>query len=317
LYNAEVCASPQDVQAAVDSFEHPDVSLPQRANAVALGRKPPAAKHTSLKPAQITALVLNGTTIAGLARDTSYKLAVAGYHTVQLPPSMLANAPSQGYYANYVYYDSVQPNAKQAARQLKVALGPHTNVAPLPPELGPYTEQAGNPLTLVVVGTSFGGEIVDPRAHIAPTPVHQAPSVRNDPGLTLAPVRQVESRLPFPVMLPHAVASSSTLSSLEPVRAFKPVPRQHELVLTFVTPAGNVYWQIIETDWTTAPILRNPTGKFRVAGRNYDLYTNGGHIHMVVLRRGSASYWVVNTLQDELSNETMLAVAKGLQPLGK
>jgi hypothetical protein len=167
------------------------------------------------------------------------------------------------------------------------------------------------------VGTSFGGEIVDPRAHIAPTPVHQAPSVRNDPGLTLAPVRQVESRLPFPVMLPHAVASSSTLSSLEPVRAFKPVPRQHELVLTFVTPAGNVYWQIIETDWTTAPILRNPTGKFRVAGRNYDLYTNGGHIHMVVLRRGSASYWVVNTLQDELSNETMLAVAKGLQPLGK
>jgi hypothetical protein len=38
---------------------------------------------------------------------------------------------------------------------------------------------------------------------------------------------------------------------------------------------------------------------------------------MVVLHRGGASYWVINTLRDELSNETMLAIAKGLQPLGK
>jgi hypothetical protein len=36
---------------------------------------------------------------------------------------------------------------------------------------------------------------------------------------------------------------------------------------------------------------------------------------MVVLREGGATYWVVNTLLDELSNETMLAIAKGLKPL--
>jgi hypothetical protein len=34
-----------------------------------------------------------------------------------------------------------------------------------------------------------------------------------------------------------------------------------------------------------------------------------------VLRDGNASYWVVNTLLDSLSNETMLAIAKGLRPL--
>jgi Ca2+-binding RTX toxin-like protein len=102
------------------------------------------------------------------------------------------------------------------------------------------------------------------------------------------------------------------------VRAFKPVPFKHELVVTFVTGAGNVYWQVIETDWNDAPILRRPTGKYTLKdGRKVDLYTNGGHVHMVVLRRGKASYWVVNTLRDELSNETMLAIAKGLLPLGK
>jgi hypothetical protein len=34
-----------------------------------------------------------------------------------------------------------------------------------------------------------------------------------------------------------------------------------------------------------------------------------------VLRDHGATYWVVNTLLDALSNETMIAIAKGLQPL--
>ena len=36
---------------------------------------------------------------------------------------------------------------------------------------------------------------------------------------------------------------------------------------------------------------------------------------MVVLQTARASYWVVNTLLDALSNETMIAIAKGLKPL--
>ena len=35
---------------------------------------------------------------------------------------------------------------------------------------------------------------------------------------------------------------------------------------------------------------------------------------MVVLHGDGATYWVVNTLLDSLSNETMLAIAKGLKP---
>jgi hypothetical protein len=38
---------------------------------------------------------------------------------------------------------------------------------------------------------------------------------------------------------------------------------------------------------------------------------------MIAYRHGKATYWVVNTLRDELSNETMLAIARGLQPLAK
>jgi len=75
----------------------------------------------------------------------------------------------------------------------------------------------------------------------------------------------------------------------------------------------------VETNWTDAPILRRPTGKYRdkKTGRVFSLYTTSGNIHMIAFRKGGASYWVMNTLRDELSNETMLAIARGLRPLGK
>ena len=113
---AELLAPPTEIATAVDSFQHPDVTQAATASAVALGRKPKAAKRPALKASQITTLVLNGTTQPGLARDTTYKLGVAGFHTEQLPPTILADAPSQSYYATTVYYDAVQPEAKQAAR---------------------------------------------------------------------------------------------------------------------------------------------------------------------------------------------------------
>jgi hypothetical protein len=36
---------------------------------------------------------------------------------------------------------------------------------------------------------------------------------------------------------------------------------------------------------------------------------------MVVLKQYGATYWVVNTLDDALSNETMISIARGLRPL--
>ena len=315
--NAQVCATTADMQTAVASFMHPDVSLPTRANAVALGRKPQAPKQPKLQRAEITTLVLNGTNVPGLARDTSYKLAVQGFHTVQLPPPTQPNAPTQTYDQSFVYYDAVQPNAKAAAGQIAVAFGPHAVTAPLPPELSPLALSAANPLVVVVVGSTFDGQLVDPQANIAAAPVHQTASVRIDPTYAQAAIQDVRSKLPFRLVVPRTIERSSRFSSLEPVRAYKPIAGRSALCLTFVTGAGNVYWQIMETNWTSAPVIRHATQHITLAGgRRFDLYTVGGNIHMVVLRRGAASYWVVNTLRDELSNETMLAIAKGLQPLG-
>jgi LCP family protein required for cell wall assembly len=313
--NAEVCSAPADIQSAVGSFMHPDVSLPTRANDAALGRKPHEAKQPKLQRSQITALVLNGTTATGLARDTSFKLGLQGFHTVLLPDSIKANAPTDTYDQNYIYYDAVQANAKEAARQVAIAFGPHTVTAPLPQSIAPLALEAGNPLVVAVVGSSFSGELIDPKATIVATPTHETPSVRNDPSYAVSSLEAVRTHVGFPLMSPGVIESGSYFAQNSPVRAYKPAPGHGAVCLTFHTAAGNVYWQIMETNWTDAPILRHPTQKVTLAGRKVQLYTVGEKIHMVVLRQGNASYWVINTLRDDLSNETMLAIAKGLRPL--
>ena len=233
------------------------------------------------------------------------------------PCSSESDAPAQDYYANNVYYDSVQPNAKAAAIQLKEAMGQNTDLAPLPLAFATYEQEAGHPLAIVVVGAAFGGELVNPQAHIVQVTPRQPPNVRNDPGASLSLLQGVRAKAKFPLMVPHVIESSSNLSSLEPVRAFKPAPFKHEVALTYVTGAGNVYWDVIETDWADAPILKHETTAYTIAGRKYHFFTTSGHIHMIVFYKGKGSYWVVNTLRDELSNETMIAIAKGLAPLGK
>jgi hypothetical protein len=124
---------------------------------------------------------------------------------------------------------------------------------------------------------------------------------------------------PFRMYAPSVIASGSNWTTMEPVRTFRPSAGNKELVMTFVTGAGNVYYQVIETNWTDAPILRNPTDKIldRKTGRRLNLYTQNGNIHLIAFRKGGATYWVVNTLRDELSNETMLAIARGLRPVSR
>jgi hypothetical protein len=198
-----------------------------------------------------------------------------------------------------------------------VAMGPNTLLGPLPPEIVPYAQQAGNPLVVVVVGTGFSGELVNPAAHVVTVQPHQPPNVRTAPEVTLSQAEQVKSKVRFRIMIPTVLERSSYLKTNEPVRVFKPASHTRELALTYVTGAGNVYWNVIETNWSSAPILSHETAHTTIKGRKYHLFTTGGHIHMVVLYKGGSTYWVVNTLRDELSNETMLAIAKGLQPLAK
>jgi hypothetical protein len=146
-------------------------------------------------------------------------------------------------------------------------------------------------------------------------PPQQPPQVSAGAAMTAPALRRVYDEVHFPLMVPYRIAQGSTLSQAEGVRAFKPVKNQHEVALSFLMPNGIAYWQIEETTWNTAPILANPTGQFFYHHQKFLLYTTGGAIQMVVLETPRASYWVLNTILNELSNSTMIAIAESLKPL--
>ena len=73
------------------------------------------------------------------------------------------------------------------------------------------------------VGASFGGEIVNPQAHIVPTPVHSRLRSATIPGYTLELAAAGRAKVPFRFHAPrHVVQSNSNATSLEPVRVFQP-----------------------------------------------------------------------------------------------
>jgi LCP family protein required for cell wall assembly len=312
-----VTAPSSAVAAAVQSFLHPNVNDASRVNAQVIGQRKPkkTKKRHPLPKSQISVLVLNAGHVAGQASNTNYLLTTHGYSTKTLPSNVLANAP-RVQRDTTVYYDPVGLHAQQAAQQLRPLFGSHTEVKQMTTAIAGYAKQAGNPLTVVAVGTAFGGKLVVPH-RVKPLPKLPA---KVSPGRseTVPRLRGLTHKVHFPVLAPYRIAQYSQLDSAEHqgVRVFKPLHDRHELALTFVT-SDSLYWQIEETDWTSAPILANPSLQIPWHHHKLLLYTTGGAIQMIALRTPKAVYMVVNTILNQLSNQTMLAIAKSLKPVGR
>jgi hypothetical protein len=312
---ADVESAPQSViDKAVQSFRNPDVRESAALNAQLLGHRKhtKAKKQHPLAKSQISVLVLNAGRVPGEASNTTYLLGKHGYATKTLSAGLAANAPKVERDST-VYYNPVLPDAKQAAQQLRPLFGSDTRVMQMTTNIANFAKQAGNPLTVVTVGTSFGGKLT--LAHRVKIPPKAPPQVSNGVSVTANALRSVRFRAHFPLKVPYRIAQYSQLASQEGVRVFKPLKSRHEVVLTFSLPSGP-YWQIEETDWTSAPILANPTGHRYYRGSRLDIYSTGGSIQMVALRTPKASYWVVNTILNQLSNSTMIAIAESLKPIG-
>jgi LCP family protein required for cell wall assembly len=306
----ELSTSQSNVDSAVQQFLNPNVDEASVQTATALGRKLPAHKRT-IPPKQVTLTVLNGNGVAGSASNASYLLAKKGYVTVTPPSGQPANAPNWNYFHSKVYFDRARAGIGKVAGQQVAKLIGSADVEPMPANIRPLANGA---LLTVIVGSTFHGELAPVVIPTAPT--RQPPQVRRDPTATRSTLFKLRKRLPFTLEYPTKLESSSNLDTgygETPVRVYS-LGGQPTVRLTF-RKGGLEYWGIQETRWADAPVLDDKSLTQRVNGRQFDLYYTGSHLHMVVLRDNGATYWVVNTLLDSLSNETMLAIARGLRPL--
>ena len=228
------------------------------------------------------------------------------------PPNGLpANAPNFDYFRTQIYFDRSRRGARDAGQ--KVAnLFASAELKPLPREI---SQLANGAMLTVVVGQTFHGSLAS--APIDQTPKRERPNVVYGPNASIDELRERRSRVPFPLMVPTVIERSSWTDSTMPARMYWiDKGEKHKAVRLVYRMGSNEYWGVQMTDWDDAPVLADKSLTRRIGGRVYDLYYNGPKLHMVVLNTPKADYWVVNTVLDRLSNETMLAIAKGLRPLG-
>ena len=300
----------ENVKKAVQEFSHPDVESPQKATQVALNEKPKPSANKAPPPRETTITVLNGNGVTGSAGTASYLLSQRSYQMIYPPDGKNANAPNWEYFKTRIHFDPAQPGAEAAAKKVGTLFGTD-DIVPLDAKVKALSNGA---LLTVIVGQTFHGTLAE--APVDKTPQKQQAIVAPGAEASLALLREREPKLPFPVMVPTVLERSSWIDREKPIRMYRIDPDgKHKTVRLTYRTGGGEYWGVQMTDWEDAPILSERNFIRSIGGRSYELHYTGPKLHMVVLRQGGASYWVVNTLLDSLSNETMLAIAKGLKPL--
>jgi LCP family protein required for cell wall assembly len=303
----ELYASQGSIDAAVRDFVQPDVRSPEKARNVALGIK---SRSAAPPPRSTSVTVLNGNGVAGSAANASYELSQRGYQIVLPRTGRPQNAPSFGYFRTTVFYDRTQKRARAAATRIANLFGD----AVVTPLRGRVSRLSNGAIATVVVGRNFHGTLAP--SPVDKTPKRQPPQVTQNGPDTRRLLLSVRRRVPFRLETPRLIASDSQLASESPIRVHT-IKKGHPGVRLTFQWGGNEYWGIEQTDWAEAPVVADASFLQRIRGREYSLYYSGPHLHMVVLRENGATYWVVNTILDSLSNETMLAIARSLRPLPK
>jgi hypothetical protein len=295
---SELTVAESSIDAAVRRFMNPDVKASEKAIAVATGSKPKGEEAPP--PSEVGIEIVNGNGVAGAADEATVLLGQIGYDAENA-----GNADNFDYFRTEVQYEPEIPKAKAAAQAVADLFG----------EADVEAAPASEPLTTmvrVVLGKTFAGTLGPAPAD--DTPERQVPQIVRDPGSITPALRALRKRLDFPVLVPTVREEGSSIDDDEGIRPYK-VSDHRSLRLTYHT-ASNEYWGIQETSWEDPPILDEPTLERTIRGRRYKLFFSGPKLHIVAFEADGGTYWVVNTLRNTLSNETMLAIARGLKPLG-
>jgi len=90
--------------------------------------------------------------------------------------------------------------------------------------------------------------------------------------------------------------------------------RSAAAVVVGTTPMGG-YWSIQEMRWMDPPAIQDPDARQVVAGQKYMLFYQADRLHMVAWKTRGALLWVLNTLDNQLTNDLMMGLATSFKPV--
>jgi polyisoprenyl-teichoic acid--peptidoglycan teichoic acid transferase len=85
----------------------------------------------------------------------------------------------------------------------------------------------------------------------------------------------------------------------------------YKMVAVIEEPDGYHYFGVQGIrGWEDPPILANPSVNEEIHGREYEIFVDSGRIKLIAWHRGSSTYWIANDLEQSLSNEQMVGMAR-------
>jgi hypothetical protein len=206
-----------------------------------------------------------------------------------------------------VYY---APGFQAAARKVQVLMGPTATLGSL------TTKEARGNQVVVVTGQDWTGRLSKP-----PTTAETRPPADTvDTTSLVAPIRATRSLVPgTKVMVPMKVATGSSVRIVRTYRVGdeQTGPTALKIVLAVYEGGAPKYWGIEETALKNPPILSGQTGIIDSGGRRYYTYYDGRNLQRIAFTQGGTTYWISNTLQNDLSAKTLEEIAKSMRPLNQ
>ncbi len=215
------------------------------------------------------------------------------------------NAPSFGVPETLVAYADGQ---REAAKNIALLFGSRAVLAALPRS---QTREGVD--VRVTVGESYTGSLVTPRKKKAePKPRAYVVDTRS-----LVPlVQRIQKATGLKVMVPTRVPSGSALKIVRAYRVNTGGEGPKALKMVFRVSYGS-YWGYQVIDWADPPLLEGRTGVVTSGGRQYSTFYDGRNLMRLAWQKDGVTYWISNTLDYALSDETMYAIAKSARPLNR
>jgi len=277
-----VVASSEEIQAAVAEFSDPT-------------QAPVANTGVVMRKKAYDVRVFNGSGAAGVATTVAGQLTELGYRA-----KVVGNADKFTYGTSVVYAsEGMQNTAEQFVRLL----------SPAELRLLPRTPGGVDGITLVV-GSSFDGAIDVPKPQVE-TSAYTVTDGRYDE----AGWRDLDAQTPMRLQMPGVWASGLVYDEYFAYRVQTPTDRKAAAAVAVGRTPKEGYFSFQMMRWVNPPAIADPTAKKKIDGTEYLLFYNGAHLHMVAWRQGNVLYWVLNTMDDELTDDLMMALATSFAPL--
>ncbi|MGE5229096.1 MAG: LCP family protein [Deltaproteobacteria bacterium] len=277
-----VTATEGEIADAVDRFTHP-AQAPVKAKGDRIGKKMFAVK------------VYNGSGIDGLATSAASQLSAQGYDATAVADDYGYPGTVTGVYAP----ETLESQAKAIGAML----------SPSEVSIIPRGQGTSEGIT-VLVASSFDGTIELPEEA-----VQEQQTLVKDQKVEWATWQGYDAETPLRLQAPTAWASGFTYDQFREYNIETTEGKTSAAFVAVVRTAQSGYWSIQAMRWLDPPAIRNPNARQRIGGRTYLLFYQGDQLHMVAWKERGTLYWVLNTLDNQLSNDLMMGLAKSCKPV--